>query len=276
MKDYRKLISNMFYYLFVSFLALLYILPLLWMVSTSLKTQYEVLKIPPILIPTPPHWRNYIEIFRRIPLGRYFLNTIMIALTTMLGSIFSCTFVGYAFSKLRWPGKNLFFIILLATMMIPFPTVMIPLFLTFRRLGWINTYLPLIVPTFCASPYLTFLARQFFMSIPTELIDAARIDGASEPQIYLKLMLPLCKPLVIVIGLFEFLYAWNDFTGPLIYINSQEKFTLAIGLQLFSGAHMSEWHLQMAAGSLVTLPIIFLFFLLQRYFIEGITLTGIK
>lgn len=276
MKDYKRLISESLYYLFVSLLALLYILPLFWMVSTSIKTQYEVLRIPPILIPNPPHWENYIEIFKRLPLGRYFFNTLTIALTTMVGSIFSCTFVGYAFSKLRWPGRELFFIILLATMMIPFPTVMIPLFLTFRRLGWINTYLPLIIPTFCASPYLTFLARQFFMSIPNELIDAARIDGASEPQIYLNLMLPLCKPLVIVIGLFEFLYAWNDFTGPLIYLSSQDKFTLAIGLQLFSGAHMSEWHLQMAAGTLVTLPIIILFFLLQRYFIEGITLTGIK
>jgi len=276
MKDYKNLLKTIIYYLGVSLLACLYILPLLWMLSTSLKTQSDVLRLPPVLIPHSPQWSNYLTIFKRLPLGRYFLNTLIIAVSTMIGSIVSCTFVGYGFSKLRWPLRDFFFVVLLGTMMIPFPTVMIPLFLTFRRLGWINTYLPLIIPTFCASPYLTFLVRQFFMSIPNELIDAARVDGASELKIYSSLILPLSKPLIIVIGVFEFLYAWNDFTGPLIYLTSQEKFTLAIGLQLFSGAHMSEWHLQMAASTIVTLPIIVLFFILQRYFIEGITITGIK
>lgn len=257
-------------------LASIYILPFIWLISSSLKSPSQIFVIPPQWIPNPVIWQNYPEALTLMPFFTYLKNTCIIAFTTVLGSLLSCSLVAYAFARLRWPGRNIFFILLLSTMMIPFPVTMAPLFILFSKIGWINTFNPLIIPAFCASPFLTFLLRQFFRTIPTELSDAAKIDGCTELGIYSRIILPLAKPALAVTAIFEFLFAWNNFLGPLIYLTDQSKYTLAIGLQLFKGAHDTEWALQMAASAVVILPVIVLFFFTQRYFIEGITLTGMK
>jgi multiple sugar transport system permease protein len=194
----------------------------------------------------------------------------------MLGSVLSASLVAYGFSKIQWPERDFFFLILISTMMIPFAVTMIPLFITFKNLGWLDTYYPLIVPAFFAPAYYTFLLRQFFLTIPAELSDAARVDGASEFYIYRGIILPLAKPALAVVLLFQFLGAWNDFLGPLIYLRNPDRYTLALGIQQFRSALLTEWGGLMAASTLVTLPIIILFFFTQKTFIQGISITGLK
>jgi len=272
----NEVMSRGLLYVVLIGLASIYILPFIWLISSSLKSPSQIFVIPPQWIPNPVIWQNYPEALTLMPFFTYLKNTCIIAFTTVLGSLLSCSLVAYAFARLRWPGRNIFFILLLSTMMIPFPVTMAPLFILFSKIGWINTFNPLIIPAFCASPFLTFLLRQFFRTIPTELSDAAKIDGCTELGIYSRIILPLAKPALAVTAIFEFLFAWNNFLGPLIYLTDQSKYTLAIGLQLFKGAHDTEWALQMAASAVVILPVIVLFFFTQRYFIEGITLTGMK
>jgi len=272
----NEVIRKGFLYLVLIGLASIYILPFIWLVSTSLKSSSQIFVIPPQWIPNPIVWQNYRKALTLMPFFTYLKNTCIIAFTTVLGSLLSCSLVAYAFARLRWPGRNIFFILLLSTMMIPFPVTMVPLFILFSKIGWINTFKPLIIPTFCASPFLTFLLRQFFRTIPMQLSDAAKIDGCTELGIYSRIILPLAKPALAVTAIFMFLFVWNDFLGPLIYLTDQDKYTLAIALQLFKGAHDAEWALQMAASTVVILPVIVLFFFTQRYFIEGITLTGMK
>jgi len=262
-------------------LSLLFLLPFIWMISTSLKTDPQVYRVPPVWIPNPVRWLNYPEALTSLPFFSYFLNTMKIAVPATIGTLISSALTAYGFSRIRWPERDALFYVCVATMMIPFQVQMIPLFVTFKQLGWINTYWPLIVPTFFASPFSVFMLRQFFLTIPQELSDAARIDGCSELGIFMRIILPLAKPALAVVALFTFMWAWSDYLGPLIYVNQTSKFTVALGLQLLRATFHSAnqtlvWPYLMAASTTAILPVLFLFFFAQRTFIEGISLTGIK
>ncbi len=222
------------------------------------------------------HWANYSEAFQWFPFSRYLLNTLIICLFSVLGTILSCSLVAYGLAVVDWRGREVLFWIMLSTMMIPPQVTMIPLFLVFKHLGWINTFLPLIVPSFLGNAFFIFLLRQFYRSIPRDLIDAARIDGCNELGIWAKVMLPLSKPALAVVALFTFIGSWNDFLGPLIYLMDQKKYTLSIGLAMFQGQYGGEWGQMMAMSALMTVPIILLFFFTQKQFIQGVKMSGIK
>ena len=256
--------------------ALLFLLPLFWMISSSLKPDYQVLEYPPRWLPNPVRWANYAEALTYVPFGRYTLNTLFIASMTIFGHLLSCTLVAYAFARLQAPGKDLLFLLLLATMMLPYPVTMIPIYIGFESLGWVNTFLPLIVPAFFGSPFYIFLMRQFFLTLPVELEDAARVDGANTLQIIWHVILPISKPALATVAIFSFQASWNDFLGPLIYLHDQTKYTVSLGLSFFRSSYDVRWAYLMAASLVTMLPVIILFFLAQRLFIEGITLTGIK
>lgn len=253
-----------------------FIIPFIWMVSTSLKPITQVFTYPPEWIPNPFKWSNYVEATEYIPFFTYLKNTVVITVFSTLGVILSCPLVAYSFAKLEWKGRNVMFIITIAVMMIPMQVTMIPLFLLFNELGWVGTPLPLIVPAFFGVPFSIFLMRQFFMGLPNTLRDAAKIDGASEFRIYWQIMLPLAKPAVLAIGLFQFMNVWTDFLGPLLYLTEESQYTLSLGLQQFSSQMGTEWGLMMAVSTMMTVPIIIMFFFMQRTFMQGITFSGIK
>ena len=259
-------------------LGLGFALPLLWMISTSLKTDPQVYHVPPIWIPNPVRFKNYPEVLIQRPFGRYFLNTMQYAVPTVVGVLVSSALVAYGFSRVRWWGRDALFFICLSTMMVPFQVVMIPLYITFKDFGWLNSYKPLVIPAFFGNAYYIFLLRQFFLTIPQELSDAARVDGCSHPGIFWRIILPLSKPALAVVGLFQFMGAWNNYLGPLIYLNREELFPLALGLQQLRASFQEKlvWPYMMAASASVIFPVILIFFLTQRTFVEGITVTGIK
>lgn len=257
-------------------ISVMFILPFFWMLMTSLKAPAELMKWPPGWFPDTFRWQNYQEAVTFIPFFRYVGNTMVITLGSIVGVLISCPMVAYGFSHINWPGRDVLFVVMLMTIMIPFPVTMLPLYVLFARIGWINTYLPLVLPLFFGVPFYIFLLRQFFMTIPGELTDAARIDGASEPRIYLQLILPLTKPALATVVLFQFLSSWSDFLGPLLYLRDSDMFTIAVGLQMFHSEHDTEFHLLMAASTALTVPIIVIFYLVQRTFIQGITLTGLQ
>jgi len=263
-------------HLLLGVLAISWLVPFFWMVSSSLKVQSQMFHLPPIWIPNPVNWENYSGAVTQIPFFLYMRNTIIIAVLCCVGSIVSCPVVAYSFARLEWPGRDVLFIVTLATMMIPFQVTMIPLFIIFSRLNWVNTWLPLIIPAFFGNAFYIFLLRQFFLTIPTELCDACRIDGANEVTIFVQIMLPLTRPALAAIVIFETLSRWTDFIGPLIYLSREELYTISIGLQQFVAKYTTAWGRWMAASTLVTLPVVVLFIFAQRYFIEGIALTGLK
>jgi len=253
-------------------------IPFLWMISTSLKTQMDVYIFPPKWIPNPIMWKNYIEVTRIWPFWRYTSNSLTIAVGSIVGKIIASSLAGYGFARLRAPGRDVIFLILLSTMMLPGQVTLIPQFILFSRLRWIDTFKPLVVPAFFMGPFYTFLLRQFFLTIPFELEDAARIDGCNSFQIFFRIMLPLSGPALAIVAIFEFQARWNDFFGPLIYLNSAQKRTLALALQYFQGSEgvLPQLHLLMAASFLSILPVILLFAVAQKKFIQGIVFTGIK
>ena len=246
------------------------------MVSTSLKTDSQIFSEQLHWIPKPPLWRNYRDALGSFPFLQYLGNTLLVCIGVTFGTVFSCTLPAYGFSRIRWKGRDALFFILLMTIMLPGQVTMLPIFLIFRWLGWTGTFLPLIVPSFLGSAFSIFLLRQFFMSIPQELSDAARIDGCSELGILGRVIVPLSKPAIATVALFAFTYAWMDFVNPLIYLHDERQYTLALGLQSFLGRHNSEWSLLMATATVITMPLVVLFFFAQRTFIRGITLTGMK
>lgn len=256
--------------------AVLVLLPLAWMLSTSLKEPGDVFLFPPRWVPDPIQWDNYREALTVLPFGRYFLNTLLITGLDIIGKLLSCSLVAFGFARLRWWGRDAMFLVMLATLMLPHHVTLIPQFVAFRAFGWFNTLLPLIVPAFFGGPFLTFLLRQFYMTIPLELDDAARIDGANSLQIYWRIILPLSKPVLAACAIFVFNSTWNDFLGPLIYLQSPENFTLSLGLRQFQGEYATEWHLLMAASLVTLLPVVVIFFTAQRYFIQGVVFTGLK
>lgn len=275
-KNIREGLSRLIVHLVLITMGLLFMLPFIWMVSTSLKPNTQIFTRVPVIIPDPVKWSNYPDAVNYIPMARYFFNTMKIMFFCVIGITISCPLAGYGFSKIKWPGRDIVFIIVLATMMLPQQVRMIPLFILFSKAGWVNTHLPLIVPAFFGNAFYIFLLRQFFMTLPDDLRDAAKIDGCSEFGIFSRVMLPLAKPAVATILLFEIMFVWHDFLRPLIYLNGQEMYTLALGLQQYFTLHGAEWGLMMAAATLFTLPIIIIFFFAQRQFIEGISMTGMK
>jgi multiple sugar transport system permease protein len=257
--------------------ALLMTAPFLWMVSTSLKETAQVWVFPPQWLPNPVRWQNYTEALTILPFGRYALNTLIITVATTLGVVLSSSLCAYGFARIQFPGRDLIFMIVLTAIMIPYAVLLIPQYIMFRSLGWIDSYLPLTVPVwFGGGAFNIFLLRQFFRTIPAELSDAARIDGASELGIYWRIIMPLAGPALATVAIFTVLNTWNDFLGPLVYISSQDKFTLALGLAQFRGLYATQWQYLMAASTVVVVPTLVLFFLAQRYFIQGVVLTGLK
>jgi multiple sugar transport system permease protein len=258
-------------------LSAMFALPLIWMVGTSFKTAQQALTLPVVWWPHPFMWSNYPDLFAALPFFRFFWNTFLYAAITIVGVCISSSLVAYGFSRLRWPGRDAVFYVMLMTMILPFVCTLIPLFVMYKRFGWIGGYLPLEVPTFFGSSvFSTFLLRQFFMTIPQSLSEAARIDGASEFYIYRRIILPLAKPAMATVILFQFIYCWNDYLGPLIYISNQNSYPLSLGLALILGDYTTNWAWVMAGATAATAPIVILFFLTQRTFIQGIALTGTK
>lgn len=342
----RKLIERTIGYTAATIIGFFFIFPVVWMFFTAFKSDQDVFRFPPTLLPhavqyvdvdgqslplyivSPPdseprelalvnvsegqgtyvnpndpseviqtraryaepvltvqfQWHNFADAMNRgarpgmnVNFWTYFKNSSIVAFFTIIGTLFSCSLAAYGFARIRWPGRDLVFIIVLSTMMLPFQVTMIPLFLFFTEtLHWGNTFLPIIVPSFFANAFDIFLLRQFFRGIPEEMLDAARADGASEFRVFWSIVLPLSKPVLATIAIFTFLWAWNDFLGPLLYLNSPEKFTLALGLQDYQGQRNVAWNQLMAASVVFTMPVMIAFFFAQRTFIEGIKLTGSK
>lgn len=253
------------------------IVPLLWLVRSSLMELGQIFIFPPQWIPDPFAWSNYPDALTTIPFLQYFWNTLVILVPTVLGTVITTTLAAYGFSRLDWPGRDIVFNVLLATLMLPFVTTLIPTFLWWSALGLTNTSWPLIVPHwFGADVFFIFLLRQFFRTIPRELDDAAILDGANPIQVLWHVLVPLSKPALITVAILSGLAAWNDFLDPLIYLQDSERFTLALGLSEFTGLYTSQWHLLMAAATVVVAPVIVVFFVAQKYFVESIALTGIK
>ncbi|MFB3896382.1 MAG: carbohydrate ABC transporter permease [bacterium] len=272
----KQLIKSIVIHLVLMGVGISFLLPFYWLIATSLKSDTQLFQIPPGWIPSPAKWSNYSIALSYIPFLTYLKNTLFICFFSVLGTVISCSLVGYSFSRIPWQGRNIVFIILLSTMMLPFQVTMIPVLIIFKTLGWVGTFKPLIVPSFFGSAFFIFLLRQFFMTIPYELSDAAKIDGCSEFGIYSRIILPLAKPALATVMLFTFIGAWNDFLGPLIYLSQESQYTLSLGLQAFISQHGAEWSLLMAASTVMIMPIVVLFFFTQKTFIQGIVLTGLK
>jgi multiple sugar transport system permease protein len=253
-----------------------FFVPFFWMVSTALKSPDQTFLSPPRWLPWPVVWENFPQALGYIPFGLYTLNTLKIAIPSIFGTLISCTLVGYGFSRIRAPGRDLLFSICLATMMVPWAVTMVPVFIMFKRLGWYGTYLPLIVPHFFGNAYYIFLFRQFFMTIPMELSDAATVDGCSQLGILSRVILPLAKPIIVTVALFQFNATWSDYLAPLIFITRKEQYTLALGLTYFLDFQRPMWNWAMAATTVAVLPVLVIFLAAQRSFIESITITGIK
>lgn len=272
-KKSEKTLKLIIFILLVS-VSIILMAPIVWMVSTSLKPMSEIVKIPPTLFPSNVQWQNYGETIRTFPFIRYALNTLFITFFVVIGNVLSNSFIAYGFAKISFPGRNMLFSLVLTTMMIPGFVTMIPQYVLFSKIGWVGTYLPLIVPSFFGNAFSIFIMRQFYMSISNELVEAAKIDGASHLYIWSHLMIPLTKPAIITIAIGAFNGAWNDFLGPLLYIHEESMYTLQIGLKTFQSQASSQWNYLMAGATLVLLPTVLLFFFAQRYFIEGMDLTA--
>lgn len=252
-------------------------MPFFWMISTSLKRPGTEFTFPIEWIPVPPRFGNYWTAWSILPFNQWLFNTVRITGLSILGHIISCAIVGFGFARIRFPGRDAIFLLVLATMMLPFPSIIVPLFILFKELGWINTILPLVVPTFFAtSAFYIFLLRQFFMTLPLELDDAARVDGCSTFGIFYRICIPLIKPALGIILVFSFMNHWNDFLGPLIFLSDLDQYTLALGLRFFQGQYRVEWTLLMAASLIILSPCIILFFIAQKNYIQGIVITGVK
>jgi multiple sugar transport system permease protein len=256
--------------------AAVFLIPFLWMISTSLKPNSQLFAYPPIWFPNPIMWENYPKSVTYVPFFTYFANTLIIALTSVVGVLISSSLVAYSLARIPWPGRNILFYLTIATLMLPYQVTLIPVFLVFKQLGWIGDFRPLILPQFFGFALYIFLMRQFFMTIPQELSEAARIDGANEFRIYWSIVMPLARPALATVAVFQFIRSWTDYLGPLIYLNDQRLYTLQLGLYQYSSQYGREWGLLMAAAVLITLPVIIVFFLTQRTFVQGVTLSGIK
>lgn len=273
----RDLLLAIVFHLVLIAGAITMLVPFFWMISTSLKDNAYVLLFPPQWIPNPIRWENYPDTLTKLPFDRFFQNTTLITLTSTFGVLASCSVVAFSFARLRWWGRDAMFVLVLSTMMLPYQVTMIPQFVMFTTLlGWKNTFLPLIVPNFFGVAFYIFLMRQFFMTVSLELDDAARIDGASTFTIFSQIILPLSKPVLTAVAIFQVQASWNDFLAPLLYLDSEDRFTLSLGLQATQAQYHADWPGLMAASLVTMLPLVLLFFAGQKYFIQGVVFTGIK
>lgn len=260
--------------------AVVTLIPFLWLIRSSLMAPRQIFTFPIEWVPDPFVWENFPRALTAVDFRQYFVNTMIIEAGVVTGTLISSTLAAFAFSRLRWRGRNLVFGILLGSLMLPYAVTLIPTFLLWRELRALDTFVPLIVPSWFASGlggvFNIFLLRQFFMTIPRDLDEAAYLDGASPIRVLIEIILPLSRPALIVVAIFTFIAVWNDFLGPLIYLTSEDNYTLAIGLRSFTSIYSNQWDLLMAASTAIIAPVILLFFFAQRYFIEGIALTGIK
>ncbi|MFD2611470.1 carbohydrate ABC transporter permease [Paenibacillus gansuensis] len=273
-----KRMSGMDWFLFIVLLlgSILMLVPFLWMLTTSVKVQEDVFAYPPKWLPDPIVWSNYKRAWTMFPMGTAYFNSFKIAVLVTIGTLWSCSMAGYAFAKMEFKGKKLWFLLLLATMMIPAQVTMIPTFLWFKEISWLNTHWPLIIPPILTNAFGVFLLRQFISSIPNELEDAGRMDGLNPWRIYWSVVLPNCRPALAALGVFTFMYHWNNFLGPLIYLNTAEKYTLPLIIASFQGLYSTDWTLLMSASCITLAPVLLVYLFAQRYFIEGITLSGLK
>lgn len=255
---------------------LAFLTPFFWLVSTAFKPNEQIFTFPPQWIPAPPILDHFVQGLRAYPFGRFFLNSFIISILGAVGGVLSSSLAAYGLSRVEWPGRDLLFAAILGTVLLPFQVKLIPLFITYARLDWIDTLLPLFVPFFFGHAFSIFLLRQFFRTIPREITDAARIDGANDWQIYWRICLPLARPALATVGLLIFIQQWDDFLGPLIFTTSREKATVSLGLSLFRDEYGNAWGQLMAVSTVALAPILLLFFAAQRTFIRGITLTGVK
>lgn len=263
-------------YGFLILLSVVFIFPFLWLVFTSVKPENEVLTFPPRILPQVWKWSNYKEVFQLIDFARYYMNSIIISAIGVFGTVISSTLVAFGFARLKGRGRGVWFGLLLATMMLPTQVTMIPVYLIYSHLGMINTFVPLTLGSFFGSAYYIFLQRQFFLTIPVSLEESARLDGATTLQIFTKIMLPLSVPSIITVSLLTFMGFWNDFMNPLIYLNDQSKYTLALGIMQLQGSLRVAWGPLMAASVMIIVPVVAVFFIGQKYFIQGIATTGGK
>ncbi|MBB6732727.1 carbohydrate ABC transporter permease [Cohnella sp. CBP 2801] len=263
-------------YLLLLACSAVFMLPFLFMLTTALKSSAAVLTIPPKIFPSVYHWENFGDAMRMMRFWKLLGNTMTITGLTIAGTLLSCTLVAFGFARFDFKGRSFWFLVLISTMLIPGQITMIPLYLLMKWLGWIDTIKPLTVPAFFGTAFYIFLLRQFFMTVPRELDEAAIIDGCGPMRLLLKIMLPLIRPALATVTIFTFMHTWNDFLGPLIYLQSDNMRTLSLGLYSFQGEYVSQWHYLMAASILLMLPCLLVFFFFQRYFIEGTTVTGIK
>ncbi len=263
-------------YTLLSLAGLAFIAPAFWMLSSALKPEYEIFASPPVWWPLQPRWQNFSEALTVLPFGRFAANTLIIALSSIIGHLLSCSVVAYGFARLNAPGKGFWFALMLSTLMLPYPVTMVPLYILFSRLGWVNSFAPLILPAFFGNAFYIFLLRQSFKQIPPDLEDAAKMDGANTLQVLANIVLPLSRPALATVAIFTFQAAWNDFLGPLIFLHEQSKYTVMLGLSFFRGTYQVDWAYLMASSLVVTLPVIALFFFAQRAFIEGMGVTGSK
>jgi ABC-type glycerol-3-phosphate transport system permease component len=277
-KSFNQIFVSIILYIIVLAFSVLFIFPLFWMISTAFKPNEQIFAQPPIWIPKPPTLQNFSKAWNTLPFNQFLENTVIITLSATLGILLSSSLVAFSFAYLEWPGRDIWFMIMLSTMMLPAQVTIIPLFIIFSKINWINTFKPLIIPAFFGGgPFYIFLLRQFFLTLPKELFDSAIIDGCSTLDIFVRIALPLIKPALSAVAIFSFMGHWNDFMGPLIYLRSTEKYTLALGINMFRGYEgITMWGELMAVSLVAAIPCLVIFFIAQKYFIQGITLTGLK
>jgi ABC-type glycerol-3-phosphate transport system permease component len=277
-RRFQQRFGDIAVYCILTLLVLIFVFPFIWMILTSLKTLPQVNTVPIVWLPNPPQWHNFVDAFTEyIPFGPPIKNTLFVAVLVIIGTLLSSSLAAYSFGCIKFPGREMLFGILLATMMIPFMVRLIPLFLIYRNLGWLNTLYPLWVPAFFGTAFYIFLMRQFFQTVPSELAEAAYIDGCSEFGIWWRIMLPLSRPVLIVVGIFAFQGVWNQFLEPFIFISDRAKYTVMMAVWfIVSAPYQRPWHHLMAVSAVVILPMVVVFFVAQRKMVQGITTTGLK
>ena len=273
---YKKRLKPIPKYVLVIVLSLVFFSPFLIMVTTALKTNADAFQLPVRLFPREIIWNNFPEAMAKIPYVRYMMNTIFITLLSVVGQMVATPLVAYSLAKIKWKGAPIISALIMGTMMIPYTVTMIPLYKIWSRLGFTNTYVPLILPTFFGSPFYIIIMRQFFAGLPNSLMEAAKIDGAGEFKRYIAIALPLSRPALTTVGIYAFINAWSDYLAPLIYINKTEKLTLSLGLQGFLNQYSVDWTHLMAAATIFVIPVVIFFLFFQRNFVEGIATSGIK
>ena len=272
----RQKITSVISHVILIIGAFIMIVPFIWMLSTSFKAPGNTFVYPPEWIPRPFVWQNYVEMWQALPFSQFFLNSVKISTLSTIGQLLTCSMGAFAFSILKFKGRDLLFLLLIATLMIPYQVTLIPTFILFSKIGWVGTHLPLWVPAFWGGAFGTFLLRQFYLTIPIDLAESARIDGANIFQIFTHIYLPLSKPAMATLGIFTFMWSWNDLLNPLIYVSELKQLTLTVGLSFFQNQYGGKWTLMMAGAVVSILPILLIFFFAQKYFIQGIAMTGIK